>query len=148
MRKRGDFENEYDFELDEVLADLEYFSDDNDEEIEFKDKMINYYLKRQEERIERKQFVIERGLLDIKKPGKGVQEKKKTKDEKDIINSMKIFSRFNSGKDHDQLVKNLIKERQLKDVINQLRQFHKNGLTSLDQIDKYIDLNKKQVMMN
>jgi|LauGreDrversion4_2_1035121.scaffolds.fasta_scaffold629497_1 transcriptional adapter 2-alpha len=54
MRKRGDFENEYDFELDEVLADLEYFSDDNDEEIEFKDKMINYYLKRQEERIERK----------------------------------------------------------------------------------------------
>lgn len=73
MRKRGDFENEYDYELDEVLAELEYFSDDNDEDIEYKDKMINYYLKRQEERMERKQFVIERGLLDIKKPpAKGV----------------------------------------------------------------------------
>ena len=41
MRKRGDFENEYDNDLDEVLAELEYFSDDKEEDIDFKDNAIN-----------------------------------------------------------------------------------------------------------
>jgi transcriptional adapter 2-alpha len=112
MRKRRDFDYEYDYDLDEVLAEMEFFSDENEEEIEYKDKMIKYYLNRQEERIERKQFVIERGLLDIKKqPSKPSLEKKKTKEERDIVNSMKIFSRFIKPQDHERMVNNLIKER-------------------------------------
>jgi transcriptional adapter 2-alpha len=63
--------------------------------------------------------VIERGLLDKKKiPAKGVPEKKRCKDERDIINSMKVFSRFNSALDHDRLVNNLIKEKQLREIIS------------------------------
>ena len=54
MRKRRDFDYEYDYDLDEVLAEMEFFSDENEEEIEYKDKMIKYYLNRQEERIDRK----------------------------------------------------------------------------------------------
>jgi transcriptional adapter 2-alpha len=75
--------------------------------------MIKYYWSRQDERIERNQFVIERGLLDKKKiPPKGAApERKKSKEERDIINSIKIFSRFNTPKDHDCLVNNLVKEK-------------------------------------
>lgn len=66
MPKRKDFDNEYDTELDKVLEDMEFFSDDNEEDIEFKEKMLNYYNQKLDERIERKNFVIDRGLLDLK----------------------------------------------------------------------------------
>ncbi len=39
-RERRDFENEFDPELDVVLSDVEYFTDDTPEDIEFKDKQI------------------------------------------------------------------------------------------------------------
>jgi hypothetical protein len=42
--------------------------------------------------------VIERGLLDLKRQQK--YEKKRSKEEREIINSMKIFARFNSEDDH------------------------------------------------
>ncbi len=43
MPKRKDFDTEYDPELDKVLEDMEFFSDDNEEDIEFKEKMLVYY---------------------------------------------------------------------------------------------------------
>jgi transcriptional adapter 2-alpha len=52
---------------------------------------------------------------------------------------MKIFARFNTPEDHEKLVNSLIKERLLREVIEQLKLFKSKGLTSLDQIEKFID---------
>lgn len=104
--------------------------------------MIELYNARLDERIRRKKFVIERGLLDFKKIQK--YERKKTKEEREIINTMKIFARFNSAEDHEKLVNSLIKERLLREVIEQLKYFKSKGLTSLDQIEKFIDTQKKK----
>lgn len=57
---------------------------------------------------------------------------------------MKIFARFNTPEDHEKLVNGLIKERLLREVIEQLKFFKNKGLTSLDQIEKYIDTQKKK----
>ena len=57
---------------------------------------------------------------------------------------MKIFARFNTPEDHEKLVNSLIKERLLREVIEQLKYFKQRGLTSLDQIEKYIDTQKKR----
>lgn len=99
--------------------------------------MIELYNARLDERIRRKKFVIERGLLDFKKIQK--YERKKTKEEREIINTMKIFARFNSADNHEKLVNSLIKERLLREVIEQLKYFKSKGLTSLDQIEKFIE---------
>ena len=56
--------------------------------------MLDLYNARLDERIKRKKFVIERDLLDIKSIQK--QERKKTKEERDIVNALKIFARFSS----------------------------------------------------
>ena len=104
--------------------------------------MIELYNARLDERIRRKKFVIERGLLDFKKIQK--QERKKTKEEREIINAMKIFARFNTPEDHEKLVNSLLKERLLREVIEQLKYFKTRGLTSLDQIEKYIETQKKK----
>jgi transcriptional adapter 2-alpha len=81
-----------------LLADMEFFDDDTDDNAKLKNSVIELYNGRLDERIRRKKFVIERGLLDLKKVQK--YERKKTKEERDIINSMKIFARFNTEEDH------------------------------------------------
>ena len=45
---------------------------------------------------------------------------------------MKIFARFNTEEDHQKIVNNLIKERLLREAIEQLKFFRTKGLTSLD----------------
>lgn len=130
MPKRGDFDQEYDGDADTLLADLEYFDDDTEQDVRLKNDVIELYNARIDERIRRKKFVLERGLLDFKKTQK--QERKKTKEEREIINSMKIFARFNSAEEHERLVNNLLKERLLREVIEQLKYFKSKGLTSID----------------
>ena len=142
MPKRGDFEQEYDQDADLLLADMEFFDDDTEDDIKLKNDVIDLYNARLDERIRRKKFVIERGLLDIKKIQK--LERKRTKEEREIINAMKIFARFHSQEDHERLVNSLIKERLMREVIEQLKFFKSIGLTTLDQIEKYIDGQKKK----
>lgn len=119
---------------------MEFFEDDTPENIELKNNVIELYNARLDERIRRKKFVIERGLLDLKKIQKF--ERKKTKEERDIINQMKIFARFNTEEQHQKLVNTLLKERLLKEVIEQLKFFKNKGLTTLDQIEKFIEAQK------
>ena len=115
MEKRGDFEQEYDMDAELLLTDMEFFEDDTAEQIKLKNSVIELYNARLDERIRRKKFVIERGLLDIKRTQKF--ERKRTKEERDIINSMKIFARFSTEDEHQKIVANLIKERMLREVI-------------------------------
>lgn len=124
-----------------LLADMEFFDEDTEENIQLKNSVIELYNARLDERIRRKKFVIERGLLDLKRTQK--YERKRSKEERDIINSMKIFARFNSEEEHQKIVNNLIKERILREVIQQMKFFRSKGLTSLDQIEKYIDSQRK-----
>jgi transcriptional adapter 2-alpha len=38
-------------------------------------------------------------------------ERKRSKEDRDIINSFKIFARFNTPQDHEKMVNNLVRER-------------------------------------
>lgn len=88
--------------------------------------------------------MIDRGILDVKKIQKC--ERKKTQEEKDIINAMKVFARFNTKEEHERLVQSLIKERQLREVIEQLKFFRAKGLQTLDECERFIEhLKKKDV---
>lgn len=115
LPKRQDFDQEYDADADTLLADLEFFEKESESDIKIKQEVIELYNARLDERIRRKKFVIERGLLDYKKNQK--LERNKTEPEKKIITAMKIFARFNTAEDHERLVNSLIKERLLREVI-------------------------------
>ena len=54
-------------DADLLLADMEFFDDDTQEDIQLKNEVIELYNARLDERIRRKKFVIERGILDYKK---------------------------------------------------------------------------------
>lgn len=72
-------------------------------------KLLDIYNARLDERVKRKKFVIERGLLDLRK--QNTLDKERTKEEKEIYNMMKVFSRFNAPEEHEKLVQGIIKEK-------------------------------------
>lgn len=75
-----------------LLADMEFHDDDTPENILLKENVLELYTARLDERIRRKKFVIERGLLDLKHVQRS--ERKYSKEEREIVNKCKIFARF------------------------------------------------------
>lgn len=123
-----------------LLADMEFHDDESQENVRLKENVIELYNARLDERIRRKKFVIERGLLDLKSVQR--TERKYSKEEREIVNKCKIFARFHTKEEHEKFVNGLIKERALRDAIEQLKYFRAKGLTQLDQIEKYIEGSK------
>jgi len=96
-------------------------------------KILDIYNARLDERIKRKKFVIERGLLDFNKQNN--LDKSRTKEEKEIYNLMKVFARFNTGDDHEKLVQGIIKEKQIRQRIEELKFYRKLGIKTFEEVE-------------
>jgi len=96
-------------------------------------KIFEIYNARLDERIKRKQFVIERGLLDFQK--QSMIEKSRTKEEKEIYNLLKPFARFQSPEDHEQMVQGIIKQKEIQRRIDELVAFRNMGFKTFDEIE-------------
>lgn len=97
---------------------MEFNDDDSEEEKRMKFRLIDIYNHKLTERIRRKEFVISRKLLDVKEQ---TRLEKRTKEEKEIHNMMKIFARFSTPEDHDKLVQGIIKEKQIRQRLEDLK---------------------------
>lgn len=118
---RGDFNIEYDNDAELLLADMEFFEDDKKSEEDLKYEILKLYNSKLDERIRRKKFVIENGLLDVKKQQQ--IERKRPKEEREIYAQMKPFMRFCEGKEFNETVEGLIKERALNQKLEELKLF-------------------------
>ncbi len=121
MPLRGDFNIEYDNDAELLLADMEFFDEDKKSEEDLKYEILKLYNARLDERIRRKKFVIEKGLLDTKRQQQ--MERKRPKEEREIIAQMKPFMRFCEGDEFKQLVEGLIEERALHQRLEELKLF-------------------------
>ncbi len=81
-----------------------------------------------DERIKRKKFLIERNLIDYQSTYQA--EKQMAKEEREVHQMMKQFMRFNTNKEHNELVKNLVKEKELVKQIQFLQQLQSDGVRS------------------
>ncbi len=119
-----------------------FLDDDKPDEYATKMKMLELYNLRLDERIKRKNFVIERDLLDLKK--QNMLDRVRTKEEKEIYNLLKIFARFHSADEHEKLVQGIYKEKMLKKRIEELQFYKKIGLKTFEEVDQYIQEKKKK----
>ena len=87
--------------------------------------------------MERKKFILERGLLERK-------EKKRGKEEREIWNNMRVFARFHSAEEHEQFVQGLVNEARLRRRIERLQQWRMNGVKSLKDGERYEDDKKRR----
>lgn len=114
MEKRGDFETEHDNDAEQIIGEMEFREEDSVWERALKLKVLEIYNRRLDARIERKEFVVSRGLLYKK-------DRRRSPEEREIHNSLRVFARFHSEAEHEELVQGLVKERRLRQRIEQVR---------------------------
>ena len=139
--KRKEFEIEYENDIEKEIADIEFFEDDSKEELKIKEEVLSMYNKILDERERRKDFVIERKIIDIKQQNN--IENRLNKDEREIYNCLKPFMRFLSENEFQELFDNLLIEKKLKQRINELIGYQNQGLKTYDDIEKKIENNMK-----
>eukprot|EP00188_Purpureofilum_apyrenoidigerum_P001632 Plantae.Rhodophyta-Purpureofilum_apyrenoidigerum.ctg19165.p1 GENE.Plantae.Rhodophyta-Purpureofilum_apyrenoidigerum.ctg19165~~Plantae.Rhodophyta-Purpureofilum_apyrenoidigerum.ctg19165.p1 ORF type:complete len:507 (+),score=106.23 Plantae.Rhodophyta-Purpureofilum_apyrenoidigerum.ctg19165:49-1569(+) len=127
MEKREDFVYEWNNEAEDVIAEMEITDTDSPEEKKFKAKILEIYNKKLEERIERKEFVLARKMLDIK----AVQAEKRPREEKELRDKMKVFARFFKTHDeHQAFIKNVFDEKSVRQEVEDCCESRKLGATT------------------
>ncbi|RHY27580.1 hypothetical protein DYB32_006680 [Aphanomyces invadans] len=144
MPLRGDFDVEHDNDAELILADMEFSEDDHPTERELKLKVIAIYNAKLDERERRKKFVIEHQLLDYKKYQQN--ERRRPKDERELVMQLRPFARFHSKEEHDALVGGLVAAMRLRKQIALLQEYRRHGIRTLAEAELYEqDKRKREV---
>lgn len=108
---------------------------ETDESLAFKLTLIEMYNQRVAKRHEAKAIMYDRGLLEYKKMQ--AAEKKRPKEEKDVVNRLRPFARLQTAEDYEVFVADIIYEAVLRKRIQELQHYRRMGLTTAADIDKY-----------
>jgi len=71
-------------------------------------------------------------------------DKTRTKEEKEIFNMMKVFARFSNPEEHEKLVEGIIKEKQIRSRLEELKELKKKGFKSLVDLNEELEGKKKK----
>ncbi|RHY90202.1 hypothetical protein DYB37_009337 [Aphanomyces astaci] len=142
MPLRGDFDVEHDNDAEVILADMEFADDDHPTERELKLKVIAIYNAKLDERERRKKFVVEHQLLDYKKYQQN--ERRRPKDERELVMQLRPFARFHSKDEHDALVEGLVAAMRLRKQIALLQEYRRHGVRTLAEAELYEQDKKKR----
>ncbi|XP_052183873.1 transcriptional adapter ADA2b-like [Diospyros lotus] len=137
--KRQEFDPEYDNDAEQLLADMEFKETDTEEERELKLRVLHIYAKRLDERKRRKDFILERNLLQP-----NLFEKDLSSEEKEICRHYDVFMRFHSKEEHDDLLKTVIQEYRIMKRIQELKEARTAGCRSLVQAERYLEQKRKR----
>jgi transcriptional adapter 2-alpha len=134
MPRRGDFDVEYDNDAEAVLADLTIDSKDSEWESKLKTTLLEAYNWRLEERRKRKEFVLKRDLLDLKK--QQISDRRRTPDDKELHQQLRVFSRVMAPDKYDELLMGLVQEQRIRKRIKELQEFRSMGCFTFDDIER------------
>ncbi|TFY58745.1 hypothetical protein EVJ58_g6225 [Rhodofomes roseus] len=101
----------------------------------FKLSLIESYNQRIDKRLENKAFMFDRGLLNYKQMQ--AAEKKRPKEEKDIVHRLRPFARLQTAQDFEEFCADILYESLLRKRITELQHYRRMGLTTVADIDKY-----------
>ncbi|KZT10919.1 SWIRM-domain-containing protein [Laetiporus sulphureus 93-53] len=105
------------------------------ESLSFKLSLIEMYNQRVDKRHEAKAFKFNRGLLNYKQMQ--AADKKRPKEEKDIIHRLRPFARLQTAEDFEVFCADILYEALLRKRIQELQHYRRMGLTTVADIDKY-----------
>lgn len=143
MPGRLEFETEYFNEAEEAVQHMQFEPGDGinsrtgemEPEMELKMVIMEIYNSRLDARVERKKIIFEHDLLEYRK--NQLADKKRTKEEKDLMNKAKPFARMMQHKDFEVFCKGLEYEHNLRQAISQLQEWRNMQITSLKAGEKY-----------
>ncbi|KAI8853028.1 hypothetical protein BC829DRAFT_35574 [Chytridium lagenaria] len=136
MPGREEFETEFDNEAEGSVKDMIFDDNEPPEEVMLKTTILNIYNTALDRRIERKKFLKDRGLThEFRKIINN--EKKRSKEDKDLLNRVRVFARMQTANDFDKFLEGIYHEERLRARIAQLQEFRRMGITSYDQVPQY-----------
>lgn len=143
MPGRLEFETEYANEAEEAVQLMQFDPGDGlnprtgelEPEMELKLTVMEIYNCRLTQRAERKRVMFEHGLLDYRENIKN--EKKRTKEERDLVNRTKPFARIMNRADYEAFTQGLIDELNLRQAIAQLQEWRSLRIGDLKSGEKY-----------
>ena len=143
MPGRLEFETEYANEAEEAVQLMQFDPGDGinprtgelEPEMELKLTVMEIYNCRLTQRVERKKVIFEHNLLDYRENNKA--EKKRSKEERDLLNRAKPFARMMNRDDFDQFCQGLIDELNLRQAITQLQEWRSLRIGDLRSGEKY-----------
>ncbi|KAL6511247.1 hypothetical protein OROHE_020471 [Orobanche hederae] len=136
--KRQEFEVEYDNDAEQLLADMEFNATDTDAEHELKLRVLHIYSKRLDERKRRKDFVLERNLL-YPDPF----EKDLTLEEKELCRRYRVFMRFHSKEEHNEMLRSVVEEQRILKRIQDLQEARAAGCRTSAEAEIFIEQKMK-----
>lgn len=80
--------------------------------------------------------MIDRGLLDLKRQNH--LDRTRSTEEKEIYNLMKIFARFQTEEEHEKLVQNIVRERNLRRRIEELKSYKELNLKTFEEVEQFL----------
>lgn len=143
MPGRLEFETEYANEADEAVQLMQFDPGDGinhrtgelEPEMELKMTVMDIYNSRLTQRAERKKVIFEHNLLEYRK--NAALDKKRTKEEKDLLNKAKPFARMMNQDDFEEFCKGLIDELNLRQAVAQLQDWRSMRIGDLRSGEKY-----------
>lgn len=143
MPGRLEFETEYANEAEEAVQHMQFDPGDGvnprtgelEPEMELKMTVMDIYSSRLTARAERKKVIFEHNLLEYRKAS--ALDKKRTKEERELLNKAKPFARMMNRDDFNELCNGLIDELNLRQAVAQLQDWRQMGIGDLKAGEKY-----------
>ncbi|KAH8156520.1 hypothetical protein CIB48_g11724, partial [Xylaria polymorpha] len=143
MPGRLEFETEYANEAEEAVQLMQFDPGDGinprtgelEPEMELKLTVMDIYNCRLTQRVDRKKVIFEHNLLDYRENTK--LEKRRTKEERDLLNKAKPFARMMNHNDFESLCQGLLDELNLRQAITQLQEWRNLKIGDLRSGEKY-----------
>ncbi|KAF3938916.1 hypothetical protein ABW19_dt0200593 [Dactylella cylindrospora] len=143
MPGRMEFEVEYENEAETTVKDMFFDPGDGinpatglvEPEVDLKLTVMDIYNHRLTQRVERKKVIFQHALLEYKK--NQAIEKKRSKEEKDLLNKAKPFARIMNHEDYTAFADDLQKELSLRQAILTLQDWRRNGIRNLEKGAKF-----------
>jgi len=145
MPGRLEFEHEFENDAELTVKDMIFDPDDQTTDIELKLAILDIYNSRLTSRSEKKRLLFENNLLEYRKNAS--LDKKRTKEERELFNKLKAYSRIMSPNDFQDFSKDMLSELHCRTRIKQLQEWRKNGITSIESGLKY-EKDKSQRIAN
>ena len=140
--KRNDYDIEFKNEAEIQMSEIEFREKENPENVEINYKNLKNYNNILDEREERKNFVIEKNLFDVRKQINF--SKRLSKHDREIFQILKYNMKYLTKEQFLFIFENNILEKNIKTRLNQLIYYKNLGCNTYDEIQKYINEIKKE----
>ncbi len=136
--KRHEFETEFLNETEIEISHLEFDDNYKEEDLKIKYDVLRDYNLRIKEREERKNFVFEKGLLDLRRENR--IKRKLNRDQFELLLFLKPFARFYENSEFFDLFEGICLEQELKNALKNLNKLEKEKTSKGEKICSIEDI--------